>query len=156
MTGRILVTVNLIATVCLLFYVVTLKKKLEVLNLQSKTGYSSNVVRASRFEVTGNDGRTTAIFGHRSKDELSPVLVLFDNNGRRVIETAIDEKGNSTLYFSNRRIDGKVAVGYLWGSESPIPKGEDDPLASYGIRILSRNGGQLKFGLDMNDRPISH
>lgn len=107
---------------------------------------SSQVLRVHRLELTDDDGKVRAIVGMQ-KGASQPEVTLLNEQGRSAVTLSVDKRGQATLYFSDPNdrkggtdggIEGRVSVGYLWGSDCCYKPGEYDPLGSWGIRVQTR------------------
>jgi hypothetical protein len=94
-------------------------------------------VRARNFEVVDGNGQIKAQIGYDNANS-TPVLYLNDRLGHPAVLLRLTPEGYATMYFQRGVEEGKVAVGYLWGSDT-LRKGEEDPLATWGIRIRDPN-----------------
>jgi hypothetical protein len=112
------------------------------------------VVRTSRLELVDQSGKIKAVLEIDAANSSNPKLVFYNNAGREAAFLTVNSKGYGTLYFQDKKTEAKVSVGYLWGSDTPTPPGEEDPLSSWGIRVRGANGVQTNFGLLNNGRPI--
>jgi hypothetical protein len=112
-------------------------------------------IKTHRLEIVDDVGKIKAVLEADGTDRSGPKLVLFDSAGREAAILSVNSNGYGTMYFQDKRLQGKVSVGYLWGSDTPTPRNEDDPLSSWGIRIRGINGTQKSFGLLNDGQPIS-
>lgn len=112
------------------------------------------VVRTNRLELVDQSGKMRAVLEIDAANSSNPKLVFYNDAGREAAFLTVNSKGYGTMYFQDKRTEGKVSVGYLWGSDTPTPPGEEDPLSSWGIRVRGINGVQTNFGLLSNGRPI--
>ena len=108
---------------------------------------SSQVLRVHRLELTDDNGKVRAVVGMQ-KGASEPEVTLLDEQGRLAATLRADKRGQATLYFSdpndrnggtNGGIEGRVSVGYLWGSDCCYKPGEYDPLGSWGIRVQTKD-----------------
>jgi hypothetical protein len=112
------------------------------------------VIRTSRLELVDESGKVKAVFETDAANSSNPKLVFYNDAGREAAFLTVNPKGYATMYLQDKRIDGRVSVGYLWGSDTPTPPDEEDPLSSWGIRVQGTNGDQTNFGMLSNGRPI--
>jgi hypothetical protein len=112
------------------------------------------VIRAARIELVDQRGKTKAVFEADGPGSSGPMLALYDGAGREAAFLTVSSKGYGTLYFRDKQTEGKVSVGYLWGSDTPSPADTEDPLSSWGIRVRGHNGSQVSFGVLNNGEPI--
>lgn len=118
-----------------------------------KAAENAQVVRANRLEIIDQNGKTRAILGVDSPNS-APKLSLYSSEGREAAFISLNSKGYGTMYFQDKKTEGKVSVGYLWGSDTPTPPDREDPLSSWGIRVRGNNGAQTNFGFLSNGQPI--
>jgi hypothetical protein len=118
-----------------------------------KAADATDTVRTSRLEIIDRSGKTKAVLGV-DQEGANPKLVLYSNDGREAAFLTLNSNGYGTLYFQNKQTEGKVSVGYLWGSDTLGIKQAEDPLSSWGIRVRGLNGSQTNFGLLNNGQPI--
>jgi hypothetical protein len=111
------------------------------------------VVRTKRLEIVDRSGKVRAVAGTEENASANPKIILYDEAAREAAILTLNSKGLGTLYFQSKETEGKVAVGYLWGSDT-VPTSESDPLGSWGIRVLGPNGQQNGFGLTIGGRPL--
>ncbi len=116
---------------------------------------STEVVRTSRLEIVDPNGKTKAVFGIGDRQSSGPKLILYNQEGREAAILTVNSSGYATMYFQDKRMDGKVSVGYLWGSDTLSSTETEDPLASWGIRVRGQNLRQTSFGLLNNGESIS-
>lgn len=144
---KLLAIWNLVVTVSLIAVIVALLSHRRV-NATGQTG----TIRTSRLEIIDRNGKTKALLGV-DPEGLDPRLVLYNEHGREAAFLTLNSNGYGTLYFQNKQTEGKVSVGYLWGSDTLGPTQVEDPLSSWGIRVRGLNGSQANFGL-LNDGQI--
>jgi hypothetical protein len=82
-----------------------------------------------------------------------PQILLRDGHGNIAVLLNINERGEGTLYFNSKDREGKVGLGYLWGSDTPPASGED-PLGAWGLRVMGRDGRTAAIGLGAGDVPF--
>ena len=97
---------------------------------------SQEVVRARRLEIMDSAGKLRAVLD--SDREAEPELVLLDKQGHKALLMTTNNLGYATVYFQSQSTEGKVSVGYLWGSDS-IEPGVEDPLARWGVRLRGKD-----------------
>ena len=144
---RILVVWNIVLTVIV---VVVLASRFGVRNRASE---DAQVVRATRLEIVDSSGKTKAFLGVDGTNSV-PKLSLYDGEGREAAMLMLNSEGYGTIYFQSKQTEGRVSVGYLWGSDSKGSEPED-PLASWGIRVRATNGTQTSFGQLNNGLPMT-
>jgi hypothetical protein len=113
------------------------------------------ITRTKRLEIVDQGGKVKAVLECNQENGSQPKLVLYNTEGREAVFITVNSKGYGTIYFQNRLTDGKVSVGYLWGSDTPTPSTIDDPLSSWGIRVRGVNGTTGSFGLLNSGQPIA-
>ena len=114
------------------------------------TRHSPDVIQAHRVEVIDRNGKVTAALdGDR---EEAPAMVLLDKDGHEALLMTVNSLGYAAAYFNSKRTEGKVSVGYLWGSDS-LPENTEDPLARWGIRVRGMNGTVKDLSLPENSPP---
>lgn len=114
----------------------------------------TDVVRTSRLEIVDPNGKIKAVLGTEDGRSSSPKLILYNQEGREAAILTVNSNGYATMYFQDKRTDGKVSVGYLWGSDTLSSAETEDPLASWGIRVRGQNLRQTSFGLLNNGESI--
>ena len=112
------------------------------------------VIRTTRLELVDQNGKTRAVLETDAANSSNPKLVFYNDVGREAALLTVNSKGYGTMYFQDKKTEGKVSVGYLWGSDTPTPQNSEDPLSSWGIRVRGSNGTQTSFGLLNNGQPI--
>jgi hypothetical protein len=112
------------------------------------------VVRTSRLELVDQSGRTRALLETDKANSSNPKLVFYDGAGREAAFLTVNSMGYGTMYFQGKTTEGKVSIGYLWGSDTSTPSGSEDPLSSWGMRVRGNNGIQTNFGLLTNGQSI--
>ena len=137
---RTVVICNAVLTVILAITVVFLT------STHPRERRNADVLRAKRVELVDNSGRVRASLGMTDRSDQTPALSLFDQNGREAVFLSVNERGYATMFFQSRQTEGKVALGYLTGSDVVIPAGEDDPLGAWGIRVRGKNLDTLSYG----------
>ena len=107
---------------------------------------SAQVIRATRLEILDKTGKVRAILA--GDDEYStPKFSLLTSDGRPAALMMVNPLGYGTLYFQSKDVEGKVSVGYQWGSDS-LPQDQDDPLSSWGVRVRGPHGDVVtSFGV---------
>jgi hypothetical protein len=81
-------------------------------------------------------------------------MTFRDEKGNIASLLTLDETGNGTLYFNGNGTEGKVAVGYLWGSDTKSLGENVDPLGAWGVRILGSEGLQTAIGISNSGKVI--
>ena len=115
---------------------------------------STELVRTNRLEIVDRNGKVKAAMGTENGVSSSPKFILYDQEGGEAAIVTVNSSGYATIYFQDKRTEGKVSVGYLWGSDTLSTGETEDPLASWGIRVRGRNLRQTSFGLLNNGEPI--
>jgi hypothetical protein len=107
---------------------------------------SAQIIRTTRLEILDKSGKVRAILA--GDDEYStPKFSLLNSDGRPAALIMVNQLGYGTLYFQSKDVEGKVSVGYQWGSDS-FPQNQEDPLASWGVRVRGANGDVVtSFGV---------
>lgn len=112
-------------------------------------------MQAKHVEIMDSENRVRVEIGVANQSGRDVSQMIFrDERGNIASLLTLNTLGNGTLYFSGNGTEGKVAVGYLWGSDSK-PTGEDDPLGAWGIRILGRDGLQTAIGVSESGAVIA-
>lgn len=120
-----------------------------------KVDAQSDTVQAKRVEIRDSSNRVRVEIGIANQSGRDvPQMTFRDEKGNIASLLTLDETGNGTLYFSGNGTEGKVAVGYLWGSDAKSP-GQEDPLGSWGIRVLGRDGFQNSMGISNSGKVIA-
>ena len=115
---------------------------------------ATEVIRTSRLEIVDQGGKTRAVLESDKANSSNPKLVFYNDAGREAAFLIVNSNGYGTMYFQDKKTEGEVSVGYLWGSDTPTPPDSEDPLSSWGIRVRGTNGVQKSFGLLNNGQPI--
>jgi len=149
--NRVLVCWNFVITVILILLLTSRfssHAKVQVAN-------TAEVVRTNRVEIVDQNGKIKATLGMDGTDSSNPKLVLYNSAGHEAAFLTVNSKGYGAIYFQDKKTEGKVAVGYLWGSDSATPSEVEDPLSSWGIRVRGLNGTQTSFGVLSSGQNIS-
>jgi hypothetical protein len=149
--NKTLVVWNVVVTVML---AVVLAVKFSSEDKVRAVAEAPKVIRAARLELIDQNGKTKAVLETDAADSLNPKLVFYNDAGRAAAFLTVNSKGYGTMYFQDKKTEGKVSVGYLWGSDTPTPPDSEDPLSSWGIGVRGSNGVQTSFGLLNNGQPI--
>jgi hypothetical protein len=108
---------------------------------------SSDTIRGRQIELTDAKGRTRLKMSAATIDGYErPEITMLGADGRPSVVLSVNQRGEGTLYFSSPEKEGKVALGYVWGSDVQ-PKSLEDPLALWGLRVLGRNGQAQSIGI---------
>lgn len=119
-----------------------------------KVDAQSDTVQAKRVEIRDSSNRVRVENGIANQSGRDvPEMTFRDEKGNVASLLTLDETGNGTLYFSGNGTEGKVAVGYLWGSDVRSP-GKEDPFGAWGIRVLGRDGFQNSMGISNSGKAI--
>lgn len=115
---------------------------------------SSTLIRAKSIELIDEKGNIRARLGVMKVDgHEQPEVTLLGEDGHPSVLLSVNHRGEGTLYFNSPKTEGKVGVGYLWGSDVQFEKGED-PLGLWGLRVLGRNGQRETVGIANNGKPV--
>ena len=147
---KVLAIWNIVLTVVLIG---VLTSKFDI-NSGVRAAETAPVVRTNRLEIVDQNGKTRAVLGIDNPGSV-PKLSLYSSEGHEAAFLTLNSMGYGTMYFQDNRTEGKVSVGYLWGSDTATPPEVEDPLSSWGIRVRGLNGDQNSFGLLNNGQPIS-
>ena len=124
----------LYAVTCFLMAVTVVTLLVRVNSTVSATQNSFDVLRAKRIEIVDARDRVSAVLNVDEKTS-TPMLSFFDSEGHESLRMTVDRDGHSSLYFVNKHNDPVVSVGYLTASDVRVEAGEEDPLASWGVRV---------------------
>lgn len=114
---------------------------------------SPDVLQGRALELTDSAGKVRIrITGGNAANKDKPEITLLDEGGRPSALLSTDGRGQSTLYFNSPDKEGKVALGYIWGSDVH-PEGSD-PLAIWGMRVLGRDGQNEAVGIGSDGRLV--
>jgi hypothetical protein len=114
----------------------------------------AKVVQTGTIELVDDQHRVRGTIGLVKTDgQEVPQILLRDGHGNIAVLLSINERGEGTLYFNSKDKEGKVGLGYLWGSDTPPASGED-PLGAWGLRVLGRDGRAVGFGIGTTDIPF--
>jgi hypothetical protein len=120
-----------------------------------KVDAQSDTVQAKRVEIVDSNNRVRVEIGIANQSGRDvPEMTFRDEKGNVASLLTLDDTGNGTLYFSGNGTEGKVSVGYLWGSDSKSP-GQEDPLGAWGIRVRGRDGFQNSMGISNSGKVIA-
>ena len=147
---RILAVWNILLTVTLAVVLISRSS----MGTNIRAAEHTQIVRTKRLEIVDQSGKTRAVLGADGANA-SPKLSLYNNDGREAAFLMLNSQGYGTLYFQSKQTESKVALGYLWGSDSLSDSRAEDSLASWGVRVKGMNGTQTSFGL-LNSGRISH
>jgi hypothetical protein len=115
---------------------------------------SSDIIRGRQIELTDAKGNARIRIATTSVDGSErPEITMLGADGRPSVLLSVNQKGEGTLYFSSPEKEGKVALGYVWGSDVQ-PKSSEDPLALWGLRVLGRNGQVQSVGIGNDGHSI--
>jgi hypothetical protein len=114
----------------------------------------AKVVQTRTVELVDDQHRVRGTIGLvKTAGQDEPQIVLRDGHGNIAVLLSINKRGEGTLYFNSKDREGKVGLGYLWGSDTPPTSGED-PLAAWGLRVLGRDGRAVGLGIGTTDTPF--
>lgn len=114
----------------------------------------SDIIRGRQIELTDAKGSTRLKMSIRSIEGYEiPEITMLGADGRPSVLLSVNQRGEGTLYFSSSKKEGKVALGYIWGSDSPLDVSED-PLGFWGVRVLGSNGQAESMGISNDGRSI--
>lgn len=114
---------------------------------------TSNVLQGRTLELTDTTGKVRVrIAAVNSEGRDRPEITLLDATGRPSVLLSSDQSGQSTLYFSSPDKEGKVALGYIWGSDVRLEA--TDPFAMWGMRVLGKNGQIEAIGIGTDGKLI--
>jgi hypothetical protein len=115
---------------------------------------NSEVIRAKTIELTDAKGNVRVkITAKNTNGDENPEIVMLGADGQPSVLLTTNKKGEGTLYFSTREKEGRVALGYVWGSDVPEKNGYD-PLAFWGMRVLGQHGQSEALGIGVDGRSI--
>lgn len=120
-----------------------------------KVDAQSDTVQTKRVEIRDSSNKVRVEIGMANQSGRDvPQMTFRDEKGNIASLLTLDQAGNGTLYFNGKGTEGKVAVGYLWGSDAKSP-GQLDPLGAWGIRVLGREGLQTIIGISNSGKVIA-
>ncbi len=115
----------------------------------------AGVFRAKSIQLVDDRNKIRAIIGLvQVSGHEQPQILLQGEDGQTSVLLSLNERGEGTLYFNSKSKEGKVGVGYLLGSDTPIGDNED-PLGAWGLRVLGQNGQATGVGIGNNGRLIA-
>ncbi len=123
-------------------------------NRDVKPAETSQVIRTGRLEIIDQAGKMRAAIEAGKAGSSNPAVTLYNDEGREAAILTVNSEGYGTMYFQSKQTEAKVSVGYLWGSDTPTPAGQEDPLSSWGIRVRGQDSAQTSFGMLNNGQPI--
>jgi hypothetical protein len=116
---------------------------------------NADVLQARSIQLVDTQHRVRGTIGLVQVDgHEQPQIILRGEDGQPSVLLSLDAKGQGTLVFNSKDKEGKVGVGYLWGSDVRS-RDEDDPLGSWGLRVLGRNGQATGLGIGNTGRILS-
>jgi hypothetical protein len=121
---------------------------------QSTSTPTPTLIRTRAIELTDEQGKvratisTVKIEGHEQ-----PQIALLDQDGHSSVLLSVNRRGEGTVYFSSPDREGRVALGYVWGSDAQAATGQD-PLGLWGMRVLGRNGQVEALGIGNDGKPV--
>ena len=111
-------------------------------------------IRTRAIELIDEQGRVRATIGTvRVEGHEQPQVTLLAEDGRASVLLSVNSRGEGTLFFSSLEQEGKVALGYIWGSDSQ-PKNGQDPFGMWGVRVLGRNLQAEALGIGNDGRSV--
>lgn len=120
-----------------------------------KVDGQSDTVQAKRIEIRDSSNRVRVDIGIAKESGRDvPEMTFRDEKGNIASLLTLNEAGNGTLYFSGNGTEGRVAVGYLWGSDVKSLR-QEDPFGAWGIRVLGRDGFQNSMGISNSGKVIA-
>lgn len=120
-----------------------------------KVDAQSDTVQTKRVEIRDSSNRVRVEIGVANESGHDvPEMTFRDEKGNIASLLTLDDTGNGTLYFSGNGTEGKVAVGYLWGSDVKSP-GREDPFGAWGIRVLGRDGFPNSMGISNSGKVVA-
>jgi hypothetical protein len=124
-----------------------------VLIARTSTVDPVQLIRTRSIELLDKDGKVRARLSV-VKDGMDerPEVSLLTPEGRPSVLLTLNGRGEGTLYFSSPQTEGKVAVGYVWGSDVP-PQSEEDLLGFWGLRVLGQSGLTEAVGIGNDGQP---
>jgi hypothetical protein len=93
-------------------------------------------IRTTTIQLVDKEGRVRMTLGTLDTQDGKPEMQMTDATGKVIVLLSTNSRDEGTLYFSSPVEEGKVAIGYLWGSDTPSVG--EDPLGSWGVRVLGR------------------
>jgi hypothetical protein len=113
------------------------------------------VLQAKGIQLIDDQHKVRGIIGFSQiSGHQQPQILLRGEDGQTSILLTLDERGEGTLYFNSKDKEGKVGLGYLWGSDT-TSVGEEDFLGAWGLRVLGQNGQTTGVGIGNNGRLIA-
>jgi hypothetical protein len=103
---------------------------------------AGDYLRAKRIEILDDQRRVRGVIGTTRIDGREmPQVVFLDEKGRTSVLLRINERGEGTLYFSSKNTEGKVAIGYVSGSDVANSGGsevtdEENSVGAWGVHVL--------------------
>jgi hypothetical protein len=93
-------------------------------------------IKTTAIQLIDKLGRVRMTLGTLESQDGQPEMRMTDATGKVLVLLSANSRDEGTLYFSTPNQEGKVAIGYLWGSDTPSVG--EDPLGSWGVRVLGR------------------
>jgi hypothetical protein len=109
-------------------------------------------IKTTTIQLVDKEGRVRMTLGTLDSQDGKPEMQMTDAAGKTLVLLSTNSRDEGTLYFSSPTQEGKVAVGYLWGSDTPT-LGED-PLSSWGLKVLGRDGASVGVAVGNNEEPL--
>jgi hypothetical protein len=115
----------------------------------------AGVLQARSIQLIDDQHKVRGIIGFSQvSGHQQPQILLRGEDGQASVLLTLNERGEGTLYFNSKDKEGKVGLGYLWGSDIPS-SGTEDPLGAWGLRVLGQNGQTTGVGIGNNGRLIA-
>ena len=109
-------------------------------------------IKTTTIQLVDKLGRVRMTIGTLDSQDGRPGIEMTDPAGKTLVLLSTNPRDEGTLYFSSPAQEGKVAVGYLWGSDTPSVG--EDPLGSWGLRVLGENLSSTGIAVDNNGQTL--
>jgi hypothetical protein len=90
----------------------------------------SRPIKTTDIQLVDKLGRVRMTIGTLDSQDGRPGIQMTNPAGKVTMLIYTNARDEGTLYFSSPTQEGKVAVGYLWGSDTPTVG--EDPLGKWG------------------------
>ncbi len=102
-------------------------------------------IKTTTIQLVDRLGRVRMTIGTLDNEDGKPEIEMTDPAGKALVVLSTNSRDEGTLYFSSAAQEGKVALGYLWGSDTPSTG--EDPLGAWGLRVLGDSRGLSSMGI---------
>ncbi len=119
-----------------------------------QTADGTTLIKVKKIELVDDHNNVRASIGLVDvSGTQQPQISLIREDGIPSVLLSVNERGEGTVYFNSPDMEGKVAVGYIWGSDvSPINK--QDPFGMWGLKVLGRDSQSEAIGIGNDGKMV--